>query len=249
MTDPQANNDPGKDPGNGGDPRGGRDRWLIGGVVFGLAALAWFALGANRGTLTLQTVWLLSAVAVMLPAGSWAIAAFSLEKRRRLPAAEPLWPALGFALGHLVPWLVVALLATRLHRLLMTEGLVPIGPPEGHVGADVAGLLLVAGLFQWTPWKLAALTRLRRSKAFLLVEWRDGLAGALTMGLRYGALSLASELLLFALLLGAGGAGLGLRAVVAALLWSELMAPRGDWFARGTGSVLIAAGVWLLATA
>jgi Predicted metal-binding integral membrane protein (DUF2182) len=49
-----------------------------------------------------------------------------------------------------------------------------------------AGLLLIAGLFQFSRVKYACLAHCRSPMGFLATEWRDGSWGAFRMGLKHG---------------------------------------------------------------
>jgi predicted metal-binding membrane protein len=49
------------------------------------------------------------------------------------------------------------------------------------------GLLIVVGIFQWTPLKHAYLTHCRSPLGFLVADWREGMWGAFAMGLKHGA--------------------------------------------------------------
>ena len=47
-------------------------------------------------------------------------------------------------------------------------------------------LLILAGLYQLTPLKHACLKYYRTPVGFLMAEWRDGLGGAVRMGVKHG---------------------------------------------------------------
>ncbi len=49
------------------------------------------------------------------------------------------------------------------------------------------GLILVAGLWQFSPWKYACLRHCRSPLNFLMTRWRPGLTGAFIMGMNHGA--------------------------------------------------------------
>ena len=62
--------------------------------------------------------------------------------------------------------------------------------------------ILVAGLWQFTPWKYACLRHCRSPLTFLMTRWRPGLTGAFIMGMDHGAFCLGCCWFLMALLLG-----------------------------------------------
>src|SRR5260370_3483767 len=47
-------------------------------------------------------------------------------------------------------------------------------------------ILIAAGVYQFTPLKLACLNKCRSPLAFLMSEWREGRLGTFVMGLRHG---------------------------------------------------------------
>src|SRR6185436_18274244 len=66
------------------------------------------------------------------------------------------------------------------------------------------GLLVIAGVFQWTPWKRSCLSHCRSPLQFLLADWREGSGGALAMGMKHGAHCAGCCWMLMALLFVAG---------------------------------------------
>ena len=83
------------------------------------------------------------------------------------------------------------------------------------------GLLIAAGVFQWTPLKRACLKGCRSPLSFLMSEWRDGTAGAFIMGLRHGSYCVGCCWVLMALLFVAGVMNLLWVAVIALFVMAE----------------------------
>lgn len=108
-------------------------------------------------------------------------------------------------------------------------------------------LLLVAGVFQWTPLKRACLVVCRSPLGFVMRHWREGRRGALGMGVRHGLYCLGCCWALMALLFVAGVMNLVWVAMLAVAVLIEKVAPRGDLVGRIAGVALVAAGLWLLA--
>jgi len=107
------------------------------------------------------------------------------------------------------------------------------------------GLLLLAGIFQWTPLKHACLTTCRSPLSFVMSRWREGRVGAFEMGLRHALYCLGCCWALMGLLFVAGVMNLLWVAVIAVGVLVEKVVPRGDLVGRVAGVLLIAAGVWL----
>jgi predicted metal-binding membrane protein len=108
-------------------------------------------------------------------------------------------------------------------------------------------LLIAAGIFQWTPLKLACLKGCRSPLSFLMSEWREGAAGAFVMGLKHGAYCVGCCWVLMALLFVAGVMNLLWVAVIALFVMAEKMLPKGELIARISGVALILAGVAMAA--
>jgi predicted metal-binding membrane protein len=109
------------------------------------------------------------------------------------------------------------------------------------------GLLLAAGIFQWTPLKRACLRGCRSPLTFLMSEWREGPAGAFRMGVRHGAYCLGCCWALMAVLFVVGVMNLLWVAAIALFVLAEKALPAGEWFGRVAGSALAAVGITILA--
>ncbi|MDP2701651.1 MAG: DUF2182 domain-containing protein, partial [Candidatus Rokubacteria bacterium] len=107
-------------------------------------------------------------------------------------------------------------------------------------------LLLVAGVFQWTPLKQACLAKCRSPLSFVMTEWRDGRAGAFVMGMRHGAYCVACCWALMALLFVAGVMNLLWVAGLAVFVLVERVLPGGLVVGRIAGALLLVAGVVIL---
>ena len=113
-------------------------------------------------------------------------------------------------------------------------------------GGLTAGLLILAGLYQLTPLKQACLRRCRSPLGFLMAEWRDGLRGALAMGLKHGLWCAGCCWALMLLLFVAGAMNpvwiAFLTVAVALEKWPRLPA----WLTRAYGAALLLAGAAVL---
>jgi predicted metal-binding membrane protein len=107
-------------------------------------------------------------------------------------------------------------------------------------------LFIAAGVFQWTPLKEACLTTCRSPLGFIMSEWREGVRGALVMGLRHGAYCVGCCWALMALLFVAGVMNLVWVAAIAAFVLIEKVVPGGRQVSRLAGALFVVAGVLLL---
>jgi predicted metal-binding membrane protein len=108
------------------------------------------------------------------------------------------------------------------------------------------GLLLAAGVFQWTPLKRACLDHCRSPLSVIMKDWREGIGGAFVMGLRHGAYCAGCCWILMALLFVAGVMNLLWVAAISVFVLLEKAAPQGVWLGRAAGLALIAAGALML---
>jgi predicted metal-binding membrane protein len=112
--------------------------------------------------------------------------------------------------------------------------------------ALAGGLLIAAGLYQWMPFKGACLSHCRSPFHFFSAEWREGIGGALAMGMRHGSYCVGCCWLLMALLFVAGVMNLLWVAVLAGFVLLEKLVPRGDWIGRVGGLAMVRWGVWVI---
>jgi predicted metal-binding membrane protein len=107
-------------------------------------------------------------------------------------------------------------------------------------------LLLVAGVYQLTPIKLACLRTCQSPFGFLMSRWRAGLAGAFRMGLDHGASCVGCCWALMLLLFAGGVMNLVVIAGLTALVALEKLTPFGAQAARVSGILLIVSALWIL---
>jgi predicted metal-binding membrane protein len=200
----------------------------------------------NASTLIpLFLMWVEMMVAMMIPSAAPMILTFAMVQRKRREQEQPFVPTTIFLLGYLVVWTGFSALAAIaqwiLHaKALLSPMMVSISPILGGV------ILIVAGIFQWTPLKNSCLTRCRSPLSFLMTGWREGKSGALAMGLKHGAYCAGCCWFLMALLFVAGVMNLWWIAVIAVFVLVEKIAPKGLFIGKVAGIFLIAWGVWML---
>lgn len=189
-------------------------------------------------------MWTIMMAAMMLPASFPMVAAFANINHRRRQRDAPYVATAVFVCGYLVAWTGYCALATSVQWGLQSRGL--LSPMmEATSPALTAALFLLAGLYQLSPLKDACLARCRSPAGFILAYWRDGVPGAVLMGLRHGAYCIGCcaglMLLLFAV------AVMDLRWVVAlaVLVTAEKLLPRPELWRRAIAVVLVLIGLAL----
>jgi predicted metal-binding membrane protein len=109
----------------------------------------------------------------------------------------------------------------------------------------LAGVLFVgAGAFQFTPWKTACLLQCANPLALILAHWREGVRGAIVMGLRHGLFCLGCCWALMLLLFAFGVMNVTWIVALTLYVLLEKLAGRHAWLGRIAGAALGAWGFW-----
>jgi predicted metal-binding membrane protein len=192
-------------------------------------------------------MWTVMMIAMMLPSALPFVFAFGAEHRRRRARNLPFVPAGVFLFGYFATWTafsaVAALIQQALHRSALLS---PMMTATSSV--FVSGILIAAGVYQWTPYKEACLRHCRTPLSFLLSDWREGSLGAFRMGIDHGLFCLGCCWLLMALPFAAGVMNLAWMAAITVFILIEKAAPGGPWFGRIGGAALVGVGTWMIAS-
>jgi predicted metal-binding membrane protein len=221
-------------------------------VLFVLSGVAWWSTvdrmqgmddgpGAGLGTLGwFLSVWLVMMAAMMFPSVAPTVALYSRMTRERSAAAP-----LIFASSYLLTWGaagVVAFVVSDAGGRLLGDALV-----WDRAGRWLAGgILLAAAVYEFTPAKNVCLSKCRSPLGFLLGSWRNGLSGALGMGVRHSAWCVGCCWALMASLFALGVMSIAWMALVAALIAVEKTLPWRRTATYGTAVVLVALGLLML---
>jgi predicted metal-binding membrane protein len=199
---------------------------------------------AGYATLVFLMWWVMMA-AMMLPSAAPMILLFALVNRKNCVAGSPYVSTTIFASGYLIVWGLFSLLATGAHWLLDQAGL--LSAQMSSQSASLGGLLLVlAGIYQLTPYKHACLRHCRGPLAFVIRYWRPA-GGALTMGLRHGALCVGCCWVVMGLLFYGGVMNLYWITGIATGVAGEAV-PGGRLSGLCGRNCLCAWGLWLLSS-
>jgi predicted metal-binding membrane protein len=228
-------------------------------ILVGLPLLCWgwvIAMGVDMyGPMTGASAWMMSLTwdtrRVVLLWAMWA----AMMAGMMLPAAAPLFllyrgaarakqdgrggaGVAALAAGYLAVWALFSVGATALQRLLATRFLLtPMMEPALPVVG--AGVLIAAGIYQFTPFKRACLAVCRSPLSFLMQRWRSGTAGAFRMGAAHGLYCLGCCWALM-LVLFAGGV-MNLWVILGLTIWVaiEKLTPFGQRSAPAGGVLLL----------
>jgi predicted metal-binding membrane protein len=184
-------------------------------------------------------MWAIMMMAMMLPSAAPAILLTAALTSRR-DGNHLFGPTGLFVLGYLLIWFGFSLVATILQFSLDRADL--LSADMASANNKLAGaMLIVAGIYQWTPWKQTCLVQCRSPAEQLNRFWRQGRFGPLRAGAMHGLFCLGCCWLLMVLLFVGGLMNLLWIAALALLVLIEKLLPIGPRVGRLTGIALI---VW-----
>ena len=192
-------------------------------------------------------MWSIMMVAMMLPSATPMILLYARVSRTAATHDEPFAPTGWFAAGYFLVWFGFAFAATSAQWALERAALLT---PMMETASKVVGgiLLIMAGLYQWSPLKDICLAHCQAPLLFIKRYGgfrRNGL-GALEIGVRHGAYCVGCCWALMTLLFVGGVMNVLWIAAISALVLAEKVAAGGHLVARAAGAGLIVGGAWLL---
>jgi predicted metal-binding membrane protein len=213
-------------------------------VLAGAAAWGWvvgqgFDMGNGVGTMGttfafFAGMWAVMMAAMMLPALG-PVAAAETAGGSTVSGVGRIPDGLAFGAGFLAPWAlygVAAFFAFRGADRLVDSS------PDGARWLGV-GILAVAGLYQLSPWKWAALRHCRMA----MHRPASGLGASLVTGAVDGATCVGCCLFLMATLVSLGVMNLAAMGGLAALIFAEKVLPRPRLIAAAGGMAFLALAV------
>lgn len=194
------------------------------------------------------SVWIVMMIAMMFPAAAPMIVTFHRVQQARLSFGRSLVGTFVFVAGYLLVWSLsgaIAYTGAVAFAALAARATLPASTISRAGGV----IFLAAGLYQLSPLKNFCLARCRTPAGFIVMSWRDGIGGALRMGLVHGAFCLGCCWLLFLILFPLGIMNLAAMAAVTALIFAEKTFPFGERIALATGLLLALYGLFVLIAA
>lgn len=180
--------------------------------------------------------WAIMMAAMMLPSALPMIGLYAATQRNATRAAAKVAAVTLFSSTYLGVWALTGVPAYFASLVLMAV-------TAQTLAYLVAGVLVVAGIFQLTPLKRQCLRHCRSPLGFLLGHWRAGWRGALVMGSAHAVYCLGCCWALMVTLVVAGAMGVPWVLLIACVVAAEKLLPRGEWIARLAGVALVLMGV------
>ena len=215
------------------------------GTVLGISPRPWSPVEAG---VTL-TMWIVMMVGMMLPSATPMVLLYARVGRQSRKEGKPFAATGFFAGGYLLAWVGFALAATLGQWLMEGTLLSPALASASRIFSGV--VLIVAGLYQWTPLKDACLSQCQTPIVFLQRHggFRRDPAGAVGLGLRHGLYCIGCCWALMTLLFVGGIMNVLWIAAIAIFVLAEKVFFPGRLLSRIAGTLLIAAGLWQLISA
>jgi predicted metal-binding membrane protein len=180
--------------------------------------------------------WAIMMAAMMLPSALPMIGLYAATQRG-VPSAIARAAAVGsFALTYVALWAI-----TGVPIYLASLALMAVG--SATLAYTTAAVLVVAGVFQFSPLKQVCLRQCRSPLGFLLGHWHPGWRGGARMGWAHALYCLGCCWALMVVLVVAGAMGLPWVLLIACVVAAEKILPRGEWIARTTGVALALLGI------
>jgi len=216
------------------------------------AAAAWLFTINQAGSMTMGGLammgaglflitWLVMMVAMMFPSVAPMTLAFASVSRSRGHGSAP---TAAFVTGYLIVWTAAVLIPLA---VLQVMNQVWITPPSWLPRAGGA-VIILAGIYQFSPLKDACLRACRSPLGFILThDFGGGPASAVRAGASHGLYCLGCCWALMAVLSVLGLMNIAWMAVIAAVFFIEKNVRRGEMLPRLVGVACVVGGLAIVA--
>jgi predicted metal-binding membrane protein len=187
--------------------------------------------------------WTLMTVAMMLPTSLPLVAMFHVVTRQRQDGRRLVAILL---LGYLSVW---ALFGLTVHAgdLLVHAIVAQVTWLQSHAWILGASTLILAGAYQFTPWKYVCLEKCRTPRSFIMQYWRghNDQRNALRLGMHHGLFCVGCCWTLMLLMFTVGVGNFGWMLVLGAIMAMEKNLPWGRRISAPLGAILVTWGLVL----
>lgn len=212
-----------------------RQSGAMSGMVSGLAQVG-SRMSNDMAAPLFMGMWLTMMVAMMFPTIAPMVLAHRMVVRHR---GEGWLPTAVFVLGYLSVWTAIGLAP-----LLVFLGFRNIAMPPSWLPLVSGAVLIVAGLYQFTPWKRRCLRACQTPLGFIVThDFGGGSRSAFLAGITHGAFCLGCCWGLMAVLVVVGLMNLVWMAAIALVFLAEKNWRRGLALARVAGAAVTVLGI------
>lgn len=190
-------------------------------------------------------MWLAMMIAMMLPSS---LPMLLLYRRAAAFQGESHLGAMTFVLGtgYFLVWLLFGVIAYAAGEAVVRTAMASTAVCRA-IPVAAGAALIVAGIFQLTPWKSACLRHCRDPLGVVAQHLHGGWRGALRLGVHHGAFCAACCWALMLIQLVLGVMNLSVMVLVGIVIALEKLISRGELVARVSGTMSILGGLALAA--
>lgn len=190
--------------------------------------------------IALFAMWGLMSAAMMAPTAIPAFKTFDDLTHTQATDGVGFFALVG---GYTAAWLGFSVFAATA-QLVMTQAQI-MDPTGRSLDAGLNAVLLAsAGLYQFSQWKEACLSKCRAPMVFFLAEWREGPVGAFRMGLKLGAICIGCCWALMLIGFVGGVMNLLWMGLAMVLMAAEKLPAIGQHITRPVGVILLLTATW-----
>jgi predicted metal-binding membrane protein len=196
------------------------------------------AMGGIEGIVLFLFGWTVMMVAMMVPATLPLILLYRHLARQRLSPAQARIGTAVLLVGYIVVWTSAGLIVYAYNAFTGAAG--------SLVAALPALLLIIGGVYQFTPLKRICHARCSSPLFFLMHNWRSGATGALRLGVIHGVDCLGCCAGIMVGLVALGMMNVAWMLTAAVIIFAEKTIPDSHRVARPLGVLMVAGGSVLL---
>ena len=191
-------------------------------------------------------MWTVMMIAMMTPSVLPMVSMYVTVTRSKKSKEQSYTPTIIFLCGYLIAWTLFSVAISIVQYPLHVASLLnPMMDSRSYMFSGV--VLVIAGIYQWTPWKDACLEQCRSPLHYLMTSWREGKRGAIRMGMHHGAYCVGCCWALMAVMFAVGVMNVMWMLVIAFFVLAEKISPVSSRYIRiisGVGLV-VWGGYWL----
>jgi predicted metal-binding membrane protein len=213
-------------------------------AVSGMSGMGW----SWSGFLTFLFAWCVMMAAMMFPAAAPMVLFIQRVAARRMGERMVIVPVMLFTGAYLLVWAAIGVVTWVLIQAV-SDIAARLGETDRERWAPVAlgAVLIVGGLYQFTPLKAVCLRHCQSPVSFVMTHWREGYRGMLHMGITHGAYCLGCCWALFAVLVAAGVMSLAWMLLLTLVIFAEKVLPFGNRSAQASGAIFLLLGLFIAA--
>jgi predicted metal-binding membrane protein len=207
-------------------------------VAYQSSSIGSMAMDGTGGGIVFLFGWTAMMMAMMVPATLPLVLLYRTIARNRLSSAQSRVGMLALLAGYLMVWAAAGIPVYAYTLFAEAAGSLATLLP--------ASLLVVGGVYQFTPLKRICHVRCSSPLFFLMQNWRPGATGALRLGTLHGVDCLGCCVGLMVGLVALGMMNLAWMLTAAVIVFAEKTIPGSHRIARPLGVTMVVGGLVLL---